>query len=219
MEAKAVVSNQAGLNEKLDEVVSRHLRHTFKKPYAEHSLAAFAELEQWLAKHSAKPLVLDSCCGVGESTAVLAQRHPEAVVVGVDKSAHRLGKHAHYASAQDNYLVLRADLNDLWRLLVEHGLKPSHHYLLYPNPWPKAAHLGRRWHGGPSFAALLALGGQLEVRSNWQLYVLEFARALQLAGIESQQAEVTLAPITPFERKYMQAGQPCWQLKADLNLA
>ncbi|WP_417354528.1 tRNA (guanine(46)-N(7))-methyltransferase TrmB [Gallaecimonas pentaromativorans] len=216
MTARAVSSNQPGLHDKLDEVVLRHLAHDFKKPYAEHSLAAFSELEKWLAGRS-RPLVLDSCCGVGQSTALLAERHPEALVLGVDKSAHRLGKHEHYALARDNYLVLRADLNDLWRLMAEHGYFPSHHYLLYPNPWPKAAHLGRRWHGSPAFKALLALGGQLQLRSNWQLYIEEFARALSLAGKDAVQSEAKGAAMTPFEHKYRAAGQQCWQLDADLG--
>ena len=32
------------------------------------------------------------------------------------------------------------------------------HYLLYPNPWPKAKHLQRRVHGHGSFPLLLQLG-------------------------------------------------------------
>ncbi|WP_406666236.1 tRNA (guanine(46)-N(7))-methyltransferase TrmB [Gallaecimonas sp. GXIMD1310] len=216
MTSRVVSSNQQGVHERLDEVVKRHLNSDFQKPYAEHSLAAYQQLQVWLAGRT-EPLVLDSCCGVGQSTAVLARRHPEALVVGVDKSAHRLGKHQHYADEQANYLVLRADLHDLWRLLAADGIRLAYHYLLYPNPWPKAAHLGRRWHGGPSFKALLALGGQLQVRSNWSVYIEECARALQLAGFTSQTQPVSGDSITPFERKYRAAGQRCWQLDASLN--
>ncbi|WKE66304.1 SAM-dependent methyltransferase [Gallaecimonas kandeliae] len=214
MPARAVTSNQQSLHERLLELVRRHLDTPFQKPFAQHSLAALAAFRAW--RDPTRPLVLDSCCGVGESTALLAARHPGAQVLGVDKSAHRLAKHRHGGDEGD-LLLLRADLNDLWRLLAEEGVRPSHHYLLYPNPWPKAAHLQRRWHGGPGFPALLALGGQLQLRSNWLLYVEEFAAALELAGIASRLSEVLEAPITPFERKYLAAGQQCWRLDADLS--
>ncbi len=219
MASRSVVSNQPGLHDKLEQVVQKHLASQFKKPYQQHTVEAFEAVQSWrLAKGQQLPLVLDACCGVGDSTARLAQRHRDALVVGVDKSAHRINKHSHYASGQDNYLVVQADLDDFWRLALEAGWRLSHHYLLYPNPWPKAKHLQRRWHGGPTFPHILQLGGQLELRSNWQTYVQEFARALALAGVESQVQPVPAGqPITPFERKYQDSGQPCWQLLACLG--
>ena len=57
---------------------------------------------------------------------------------------------------------------------------------LYPNPWPKKKHLGRRWHGAPVFPALVKLGGELEMRSNWQTYLDEFALALACLQIPAQ---------------------------------
>lgn len=216
MAASSVTSNQQGLHRRLHQEVRRHLTSPYQKPYAQHSLDAFERLKAWLAGDH-RPLVLDSCCGVGESTAALAALHSGARVLGVDKSAHRLDKHGHYTGDSDNYLVLRADLQDLWRLMADAGIRLSHHYLLYPNPWPKAAHLTRRWYAGPCLPALLALGGQLEVRSNWELYLEEFAEALALAGIASSQGAVTADPITPFERKYLQAGQSCRWLRANLK--
>lgn len=58
----------------------------------------------------------------------------------------------------------------------------------------------------------------LEVRSNWDIYVKEFARALELTGhpcetvlFESDEA------ITPFERKYWASGQQSHRLAINLN--
>ncbi|QIZ75511.1 tRNA (guanine(46)-N(7))-methyltransferase TrmB [Ferrimonas lipolytica] len=216
--SRAIESNQQGLHENLDATVQRHLQHQFRAPYAAHSIELFEQLKQW-KEQDGRPLVLDSCCGVGESTANLAKRHPDAIVLGMDKSAARVDKHEHYHSGVDNYRVVRANLNDLWRMMAEDNWQPSHHYLLYPNPWPKSSHLQRRWHGGPLFPSLLALGGQLELRSNWQIYLSEFQRALQLAGHDGEFTPMPNdQPLTPFERKYGQSGQPLYRLVADLTI-
>ena len=213
--SRIITSNQDGLHEQLDEVVLKHLKHSFRKPYQQHTLTAFKECEKWVEQQG-KPIIFDSCCGVGESTYHLAKKHPEAIVLGMDKSADRLSKHGQ--SIGDNYRLLQVNLNDFWRLAVEANWQLTHHYLLYPNPWPKAKHLQRRWHGSAVFPAILQLGGELELRSNWFTYIEEFSRALQLAGqdslLEEYQSE---SAITPFERKYWASGQKSLRLTANLN--
>ncbi len=213
--SRVIISNQQGLHEQLDEIVLKHLTHPFRKPYQQHTLDAFKDCEKWVEQQG-KPIIFDSCCGVGESTYHLAQQHPEAIVLGMDKSADRLSRHPQ--SVVDNYRLLQVNLNDFWRLAVEAGWQLSHHYLLYPNPWPKAKHLQRRWHGSAVFPAILQLGGQFELRSNWFTYVQEFARALELAGQSCDVAEYqSTTAITPFERKYWASGQKSLRLTADLN--
>ena len=211
-------SQQSGPHKKLPQLVRRHLNSPFKKPVLDFNIEAFEIAQQFIAQHN-KPVILDSCCGVGESTYQLAKRHPEAVIIGIDKSASRLDKHSPQIQIKENYLLLRADLNDFWRLAVEANWKLQHHYLLYPNPWPKAAHIQRRWHGSALFPSLLALGGKLEVRSNWRIYIEEFTLALDIAGIKTQveryQAQL---PITPFERKYQQSGHALWRCCAQLPI-
>ena len=212
--SRVIVSNQQGLNEQLDEVVLKHLKHSFRKPYQQHTLDAFKNCEKWVEQQG-KPIIFDSCCGVGESTYHLAKKHPEAIILGLDKSADRLAKHQELIT--DNYRLLQVNLNDFWRLAVDAGWHLSHHYLLYPNPWPKAKHLQRRWHGSAVFPSILQLGGELELRSNWFTYIEEFARALELAGqscqLEEYQSE---SAITPFERKYWASGQKSLRLTATL---
>jgi tRNA G46 methylase TrmB len=165
-------------------------------------------------------IILDSCCGVGESTANLAKLHPDALVVGIDKSSHRLDKHdvQYKQSDSGQYILVQADLNDFWRLAVAANWQPSHHYLLYPNPWPKSKHIQRRWHGAAIFPYIVKLGGLLEVRSNWDIYVKEFARALELTShICEVQPYHSDDAITPFERKYWASGQQSHRLIIDLT--
>ncbi|GAB3026620.1 tRNA (guanine(46)-N(7))-methyltransferase TrmB [Bowmanella dokdonensis] len=216
--SKIVTTNQTGPHDKLEELVRRHLSSDSQKPISQHTREAFEQASAWLGEWQG-PLILDSCCGVGESTAVIASRYPAAKVIGVDKSAVRTKRHERaYASGQDNYLVLRADLNDFWRLAHRQGWKLARHYLLYPNPWPKSMHIKRRWHGGASFADIIRLGGRLVLRSNWLLYIEEFALALKVAGFDATPSPYqSEQPMTPFERKYWASGQQSWQLEADLG--
>jgi hypothetical protein len=56
------------------------------------------------------------------------------------------------------------------------------------------------------------------VRSNWDIYVSEFAEALKCAGITADVHEYqNKEAMTPFERKYWASGQKSHQLIAKLN--
>ena len=215
--SRSISTSQLGPHNKVPELVARHLAKPSQKPFNQHTLDGFKQVEDWLGNWQG-PLILDSCCGVGESTAILAKQFPDARIVGVDKSALRIGKHeAVYHQGTDNHLVVRADLNDFWRLAHQAGWQPQRHYLLYPNPYPKPAQVHRRWHASAAFADILKLGGTLEVRSNWDIYIEEFAIALQTAGIPCQREVYSAAlPITPFERKYWASGQQSFRLVANI---
>jgi len=217
-DSRTVETNQQGIHERLDEIVSKHLQGPFLKPFHDATVDAFYRLkEAWQA--DGRPLILDSCCGVGESTVNLAERHPDAFVLGLDKSGCRIEKHDCYRRTADNYVLARVDLNDFWRLAVADGWQPTHHYILYPNPWPKATHVKRRWHGAAVFPYLLMLGGKLQLRSNFPLYLQEFQRALAVAGLSADYSALAFdgRDVTPFERKYRLSGQQLFQLDADLS--
>ena len=216
--SRTIVSNQPGLHDKLEAVVRRHLATRFRRPIADYSQRVFEPINQRISSHGG-PLILDSFCGVGESTVQLARQFPDALVIGIDKSAHRLDKHSENYRLQgvDNYLLARADVDDFWRLAAEAQWQLSRHYLLYPNPWPKSSQLKRRVQGSPLFPTLLQLGGCIELRSNWPVYVQEFAAALALAGYPTKAEPFKpLTLVTPFERKYHNSGQELWRCICDL---
>lgn len=211
---RQVNSRQQAPHPELDAIVRRHLDSEWRRPIAPHTVLAFESIRDFVSADG--ELVLDSCCGTGDSTRALAQRFREARVLGVDKSAARLSRHT--AGRLDNYRLLRADVNDLWRLLVAEGVAVTRHFLLYPNPYPKPGQFRKRWHGSPAFRSLLQVGGSLEVRSNWRVYVDEFAMALAVAG---KPAAVTtlpgsITPVSAFEKKYASAGQSLHCLTASL---
>lgn len=212
-------SAQSGIHEQLARRVERHLAEPFRKPYTDYNRAAFAaSVEGWDKR---APLILDAGCGVGHSTIQLARSFPDHWVIGVDQSQDRLERRKPYPDAllPKNLVFVRADLVDYWRLCCDAGLKLARHYILYPNPWPKIGHLARRWHAHPVFPFIPRLGGILECRTNWRVYIEEFACALSLAtgretGWETFEAPV---PLTPFERKYRDSGQPLYRLVCDLD--
>ena len=216
-------SAQTGIHEQLATLLDRHRHAPFLKPYADYNrVACEASLarHQRIAPHA--PLILDACCGVGESSIALARAFPDHYVIGVDQSASRLARNIDGKAdgLPENLDLVRADLVDYWRLLRDAGVRLDRHYLLYPNPWPKIGHLARRWHGHPVFPAMLALGGVLECRSNWAIYVEEMARAITLATgrdvvVEAYAPEPTQV-LTPFERKYLASGHALSRLRVAL---
>ena len=212
--SRPVSSNQTGVHDDLEDRVLAYQRTPFRKPIAPFNRQAFEVAERWLADH-AGPWIMDSGCGVGESTRQLARRHPDHLVIGLDRSADRLSRH--YDDTPDNARFLRTDLVDFWRLAAQANWQPERHYLLYPNPYPKKQQLKQRWHGHPVFPSLVYLGGELECRSNWSIYLDELACALALYDVTSQIKPVENSPaLTHFEHKYRASGQSVWSLRASI---
>ncbi|PCI61770.1 MAG: SAM-dependent methyltransferase [Kordiimonadales bacterium] len=215
--SRSVETNQLGPHAQLEKTVRRHLAHPFLKPIADHTRQAFLLAQDRIASTNARPIILDSCCGTGDSSRTLAAQNPSRWVVGVDKSASRLNRERQ-DEPLENLIFLRADLNDFYRLASAAGWQLERHYILYPNPWPKSVHMGRRWHGSSVFPDIVKLGGVLELRSNWKLYLEEFQIALEIAGhkggLKSFEPESFL---TLFEKKFHESGQPLWRMVAKLS--
>jgi tRNA (guanine-N7-)-methyltransferase len=165
-----------------------------------------------LVKAKDSKLILDSGCGTGRSSLVLGELYPESFVIGVDRSMVRLRKNPKVPrnrsrnpspseetssddnedesdqnilvqQVADNVWLVRAELVDFWHCLLEYDCRVQHHYMLYPNPYPKSSRLKQRWYAHPSFPLLLHLSGdRLTVRSNWQQYLEEFKLAAEVVA-------------------------------------
>jgi tRNA G46 methylase TrmB len=202
--SRRVESSQSGqIHPQLDTIVKRHLEHTWKALTPEHTEMAFGRIYPLLRD---RRIVLDSGCGNGKSTENIALLHPDCIVIGVDKSAHRLGCGSQISS---NAYLVRADMFYFWGLIQDHDLEVRKHYLLYPNPWPKPSLFKRRIHAHPAFHALVKISREIELRTNWDVYAKEFAAACRLSG---RPANVdfhnigTSSILTPFELKYHRSG-------------
>jgi len=145
---------------------------------------------------------------------------------GYDDEEEALLRRRNDGPPPSNAMLLRAELADFWMLAAfESNWLVQSHFILYPNPYPKAKHLQRRWHGHASFPVLLALGGQLVIRSNWRTYCEEMAEAIRAVShphLFLSMGEFELAPgsspISHFERKYLQAGEKLYETTAALGI-
>lgn len=219
-DSRPVSSTQSQPHPRLAEVIARHMQHEFRKPLSSFGAQPFEQaMSAWHANGGG--LVIDGGCGVGLSTRRLAREFPHAFVVGIDQSAQRLSRRLRDISPPPaNCITVRADLVDFWRRMALAGVRPARQYLLYPNPWPKKAQLQRRWHAHPIFPTVVGLGGYLECRSNWKIYIDEMAAALtQLTGAAVTTEPYSVRPInalTPFEHKYATSGHALWRCAVEL---
>ncbi len=209
--SKSVWSKQNGIHKNLHSIVEKHVIDNYRKPIQEHNQKAF-EVFQNTCLTDKRPLILDSCCGTGMSSVNLARVYSDHWVVGLDQSKVRLDK---TRALPSNLLLLQVNCEDFWRLCVWNNIQFERHYIFYANPWPKAHHIMRRWHGHPVFPFLILLSQSLELRANWKIYLDEFAFAWRLKT--QQKFEVTeYVPenfMTLFEKKYFESGQTIYRLE------
>ncbi|TLY51937.1 MAG: methyltransferase domain-containing protein [Gammaproteobacteria bacterium] len=214
--SRSIATRQVGPHPRLKEIVARHLREPYRRAPSAAGRHAFDSIAARLA---AAPFVLDAGCGTGASTLALAREFPDSLVLGVDKSITRLGvsqrafeHRARAGAAPDNMHLLHCELVDFWQLAAEAKLRCTYQFLLYPNPWPKPEHMMRRWHAHPVLPAVLALGGAIELRTNWRIYAEEFAQTMAWVGRKAPLEQMPLTqPLTPFERKYAASGHALWR--------
>ena len=217
-----VSSSQTGVHPHLEKQLSRHVETQWLEPFHLPTVEVYRQFKETGVFSEGQPIILDSGCGTGKSTQRLAELWPRHIVLGVDRSHVRLSKSGVDSSIyrNGNRILLRAELTTFWRLMAQDGHSPERHFLLYPNPSPKPGHLSRRWHGHPVFPQLLGLGGEIELRCNWEIYALEFARAVNFVSgatieIEKFQPE---SGISPFEKKYLERGQPLFLVRVPAQI-
>jgi len=222
VDSRIITDAQTGIHENLSKVIKKHLSTQYRKPISGHTQKAFDKISRRVDEsiEGGAPLILDSCCGTAVSTRIIALDNPNALVIGIDRSAVRLEKE-YNNELPENAILVQAECADFWSLAENAGWKLHKHTILYPNPYPKTKHLKRRWHGHPAFPLLLSLGGELELRSNWKVYTEEFCEALNIAtpsGMNCSSVETfqTDAPLTLFEKKYQNSGQELYRVKISL---
>lgn len=172
------------------------------------------------------PLDLEIGCGVGWHPIQYAQNHPKRYLIAIE---HTRAKFAAFSSrlrahsAISNLLPVHADAI-AW---TTHFLDPNsldRIILMYPNPFPKKKDLNKRWYAMPFMSHLLKClktNGELLLVTNEKFYMdeasLYFSKVWGLAQVEfTQFSAVTVPggrPRTHFEKKYLNRGETCFQLK------
>ncbi len=157
------------------------------------------------------PLVLEIGSGMGETTAAIAQQHPEIDYLAVEVHGPGVGSLLNRIEALGlrNLRVIRHDAVHVLEKMVRDASLAGIH-LFFPDPWPKKRHHKRRLVQ-PPFAALaarkLAPGGYLHAATDWPEY------ADQMDAVFSSSSSFTREepgnrPQTKFERRGVRLGHP-----------
>jgi tRNA (guanine-N7-)-methyltransferase len=169
----------------------------------------------------AAPKTLEIGFGMGETTAAIAQQHPECDTLGVE--VHTPGVGSLLARIAElrlaNVRIVQHDAVEvIEKMIAPEALDGVH--LFFPDPWPKKRHHKRRLIQAP-FVSLLASrmkpGAVLHACTDWEDYA---AQMLQVLSAESTlqntasgyAARPDTRPQTKFERRGLSLGHRVWDL-------
>jgi tRNA (guanine-N7-)-methyltransferase len=157
------------------------------------------------------PLVLEIGSGMGETTAAIAQAHPETDYVAIEVHGPGVGSLLKKIEtlALGNLRVIRHDAVEvLEHMIPDRSLAGLH--LFFPDPWPKKRHHKRRLVQ-PPFAALaarkLAPGGYFHAATDWPEYAEQIESVFSLNSLFTKE-EPKQRPVTKFERRGLGLGHP-----------
>ncbi|HYR05073.1 MAG TPA: tRNA (guanosine(46)-N7)-methyltransferase TrmB [Gallionella sp.] len=187
----------------------------FGIPYAVQPL----DLDQAFGR--AAPKILEIGFGMGDSTATIAQMHPENDYLALEVHTPGVGNLLKLIDAQQitNIRIIQHDAVEVLRdMVVDESLSGVH--IFFPDPWHKARHNKRRLIQAPFVARLvqkLKPGGYLHVATDWQDYAEQVLALLRteplLKNIAADYApRPTYRPLTKFEKRGLLLGHGVWDL-------
>jgi len=167
------------------------------------------------------PTVLEIGFGMGETTAQIAQAHPENNYLAIDVHTPGVGSLLKLI-AEGGLTNLRLIQHDAVEVL-EHMIAPgtlAGAHIFFPDPWPKKRHHKRRLIQS-AFVALLASrlapGAYLHAATDWQEYAEQilavFAAEPGLANTAPGYApRPDYRPQTKFESRGLKLGHGVWDI-------
>ena len=167
------------------------------------------------------PTVLEIGFGMGETTARIAQAHPENNYLAIEVHTPGVGSLLKLI-AEGGLANLRLIQHDAVEVL-EHMIAPAAlagAHIFFPDPWPKKRHHKRRLIQ-PGFVALLASrlapGAYLHAATDWQEYAEQilavFAAEPALANTAPGYApRPDYRPQTKFESRGLKLGHGVWDV-------
>jgi tRNA (guanine-N7-)-methyltransferase len=169
----------------------------------------------------AAPKILEIGFGMGETTAEIAQQHPECDYLGIEVHTPGVGSLlARVAELRlQNVRVVQHDAVEVLQHMIAPGTLEGVH-IFFPDPWPKKRHHKRRLFQAP-FVALLASkmkrGAVLHACTDWEDYARQmlevFSAEAALANTATDYADRPDArPQTKFERRGLALGHRVWDL-------
>jgi tRNA (guanine-N7-)-methyltransferase len=158
------------------------------------------------------PLVLEIGSGMGETTAAIAQAHPESDFLACELHGPGVGSLLNRIAAAGltNLRIIRHDAVEVLEHMIPDGALAGIH-LFFPDPWPKKRHHKRRLVQ-PAFAALaarkLAPGGYLHAATDWADYAEQMMQVLAAEPALEFAPQGRARPNTKFETRGLRLGHP-----------
>lgn len=161
------------------------------------------------------PKILEIGYGMGETTAAIAEAHPENDYVGIEVHTPGVGNLLQLIGARglSNIRVIQHDAVEvLAHMIAPDTLAGAHIY--FPDPWPKKRHHKRRLLQ-PPFVALLASrlqpGAYLHAATDWEDYAAQILEVLSaeptlVNTADGYAARPAYRPLTKFEQRGLKLG-------------
>lgn len=187
------------------------------------------------------PKILEIGCGMGETTAKIAEAHPENDYFGLEVHIPGIGALCKLIAEKQlsNLRIGNHDAVEVVRDMLSEGSLDGIH-IFFPDPWHKTRHKKRRLIQ-PAFVALLASrlkpGGYIHCATDWENYALQMLDVLgREASLENSVANPSTAalaaaqeadtatglagfaprpdyrPLTKFENRGIRLGHGVWDL-------
>jgi len=166
------------------------------------------------------PFEVDIGSGEGTFILTMAERHPERNFLGIERLLGRIRKTCRAAARRTlpNVRMLRLEIAYALRYVLPlESVSVAH--VLFPDPWPKRYHHGRRLIQDGFMEALhgiLVAGGELRIKTDDEPYFLWMEKVLGRAkGYERLDWPEDLDdyPTTDFEARFVAQGLPIYRAR------
>ncbi|GAB4128576.1 MAG: tRNA (guanosine(46)-N7)-methyltransferase TrmB [Sideroxydans sp.] len=167
------------------------------------------------------PKILEIGFGMGDSTAAIAQAHPEKDYLCLEVHTPGVGNLLKLIEARGltNIRIIQHDAVEVLRDMIGDGMLDGVH-VFFPDPWHKARHHKRRLLQAPLVAQLarkLKPGAYLHAATDWQDYAEQMlavftAEPLLENTVADYAPRPAYRPLTKFEQRGLRLGHGVWDL-------
>ncbi len=163
------------------------------------------------------PRILEIGFGMGETSAAIAEAHPQTDYIGVEVHTPGVGSLCKLIAEKGlaNQRIIQHDAVEVLRdMIPERSLDGVH--IFFPDPWPKARHHKRRLIQPPLVALLasrLKPGGYIHCATDWENYAEQMLEVLSAVFCSDGSApRPDYRPLTKFEQRGLRLGHGVWDL-------
>jgi len=167
------------------------------------------------------PVVLEIGFGMGETTAAIAQAHPENDYLAIEVHSPGVGGLLKLIAqhALTNVRIVQHDAVAVVQHMIAPGTLAGVH-IFFPDPWPKKRHHKRRLIQPPFvhlLATSLAPGAYLHLATDWEEYAQQMLDVLSHEPLLVNTApdyapRPEHRPFTKFEQRGRKLGHAVWDL-------